>query len=85
MLVAEGLDTVATVTINGVLVLSADDMFRTWRVDVAGVLNDVRKQLLVMRMAAPLLSFVGECLHTRPTTQSWCSSPLLCGGQSSST
>lgn len=42
MLVAEGLDTVATVTINNVLVLSADDMFRTWRVDVAGVLNDVR-------------------------------------------
>ena len=35
---ATGLDTVATVTINGQVVLSADNMFRTWTVPVKPVL-----------------------------------------------
>ena len=32
-LVFEGLDTYATVTLNGSVLLEADNMFRTWRVD----------------------------------------------------
>ena len=40
-LVCLGLDTVAEVTINGVLVLSANNMFRTWVVDVKSVLKAV--------------------------------------------
>ena len=38
-LVFEGLDTYATVTLNGVELLRADNMFRTWRVDVKGALR----------------------------------------------
>jgi beta-mannosidase len=36
-----GLDTVADVTINGQLVLSANNMFRTWTVDVKSALQAV--------------------------------------------
>lgn len=38
-LVLEGLDTFAEVKINGVSVLKADNMFRTWRVPVKGTLH----------------------------------------------
>ena len=38
-LVFEGLDTYANVTLNGRPVLDADNMFRTWRVDVKNVLR----------------------------------------------
>ena len=38
-LVVEGLDTVAEVRLNGVLVLSAANAFRRWRVPLAGVLR----------------------------------------------
>ena len=40
-LVCLGLDTVADVTINGQLVLSANNMFRTWTVDVKSALQTV--------------------------------------------
>ncbi len=40
-LVCLGLDTVADVTINGQLVLSANNMFRTWTVDVKSALQAV--------------------------------------------
>lgn len=38
-LVCEGLDTLAEVSLNGVVVLTADNMHRTWRVPVGGVLR----------------------------------------------
>ena len=38
-LVFEGLDTYATVTLNGEKILEADNMFRTWRVDVKRALK----------------------------------------------
>lgn len=38
-LVIEGLDTVAEIRLNGVLVLSAANAFRRWRVDCAGLLR----------------------------------------------
>lgn len=38
-LVIEGLDTVAEVRLNGVLVLSAANAFRRWRVDAAGLIR----------------------------------------------
>ncbi|MHB1193655.1 MAG: beta-mannosidase [Longimicrobiales bacterium] len=38
-MVFEGLDTWASVTLNGTGILEADNMFRTWRVDVRGTLR----------------------------------------------
>ena len=38
-LVFEGLDTYATVTLNGSTLLEADNMFRTWRVDAKRLLK----------------------------------------------
>ncbi len=38
-LVFDGLDTFATVRINGQVVLTADNMFRTWRIDAKSVLH----------------------------------------------
>jgi len=38
-LVFNGLDTYATVTLNGTQILSADNMFRTWRLDVKKLLK----------------------------------------------
>ncbi|HSG09829.1 MAG TPA: glycoside hydrolase family 2 protein [Longimicrobiales bacterium] len=38
-LVFDGLDTYASVTLNGTPVLEADNMFRTWRVDAGGALQ----------------------------------------------
>ena len=38
-LVFHGLDTFAQVTLNGTVILQADDMHRTWRVDVKNVLR----------------------------------------------
>lgn len=38
-LVCEGLDTLASVSVNGQAVLSADNMFRTWRADLRSVLK----------------------------------------------
>jgi beta-mannosidase len=51
-LVFEGLDTWASVTLNGTIVLEADNMFRTWRVDVRGSLRAGPNQLEV-RFAPP--------------------------------
>ena len=47
-LVFEGLDTFADVYLNGVKVLSADNAFRTWRVDVRGRLTPRANELLVV-------------------------------------
>ncbi len=46
-LVCEGLDTLATVRINGQTVGSADNMFRTWRFDVKRVLRAGHNELEV--------------------------------------
>ena len=46
-LVFEGLDTYANVYLNDSLVLTADNMFRTWVIDVSGILNDGENQLKV--------------------------------------
>ncbi len=51
-LVFEGLDTWALVTLNGEPVLEADNMFRTWRVDVRGALRSGANRLEV-RFAPP--------------------------------
>jgi beta-mannosidase len=47
-LVFRGLDTYATVTLNGVPVLSADNMFREWRADCKGALRAGRNVLRVV-------------------------------------
>lgn len=44
-LIFEGLDTYADVTLNGKAVLSADNMFRTWSVDVHNLLHPRNNQL----------------------------------------
>jgi beta-mannosidase len=46
-LVFEGLDTYATVTLNGSEVLRADNMYRRWRVPVKALLREGRNHLLV--------------------------------------
>ena len=44
-LVCDGLDTLATVSINGAPVLEADNMFRVWRVDVLSLLRPGENKL----------------------------------------
>lgn len=46
-LVFEGIDTYATVFVNGHKVLRADNMFRTWRVDVKGFLHEGQNEIRV--------------------------------------
>ncbi|MEP0984107.1 hypothetical protein [Ekhidna sp.] len=52
-LVFEGLDTYADVYLNDSLVLEADNMFRTWNVDVGGILKAKRNHLLI-RFKSPI-------------------------------
>ncbi|ESQ89683.1 hypothetical protein ABAC460_12505 [Asticcacaulis sp. AC460] len=52
-LVFEGLDTFATVSVNGTKILSADNMFRTWRVPVKDVLKPGRN-VITVDLASPL-------------------------------
>jgi beta-mannosidase len=47
-LVFEGLDTYATVTLNGSVLLEADNMFRTWRVDAKRLLRPGANTLHVL-------------------------------------
>lgn len=46
-LVFEGLDTYATVWLNGKKILDADNMFLTWRVDIKSFLHEKNNELLV--------------------------------------
>ncbi|MCK4570247.1 MAG: glycoside hydrolase family 2 protein, partial [Bacteroidales bacterium] len=46
-LVFEGLDTYAKGYLNDSLIISADNMFRTWKADVTGILNNWENNLLV--------------------------------------
>ena len=46
-LVFDGLDTYATVYLNGKQILSADNMFRQWRVDVKNILKPSANTLLI--------------------------------------
>ena len=51
-LVFDGLDTLATVSLNGTVILNADDMHRTWCVDVTGKLQ--AENTLQVDFASPL-------------------------------
>ncbi len=46
-LVFEGIDTYASVTLNGEKLFDADNMFRTWKVDVKPFLKEKKNQLVV--------------------------------------
>ncbi len=52
-LVFDGLDTFATVTLNGVQLLTADNAHRRWRVDAKAALKAGRNELVV-RFASPI-------------------------------
>lgn len=52
-LVFEGLDTYASVYLNDRLILEADNMFRTWRVDVSKLLNEGENTLYI-RFKSPI-------------------------------
>ncbi|GAB6929083.1 glycoside hydrolase family 2 protein [Paenibacillus sp. JCM 10914] len=52
-LVFDGLDTYADVSINGTKVLSADNMFRSWRVDVKALLQ-TRGNVINIRFRSPI-------------------------------
>lgn len=47
-LVLEGLDTLADVTLNGLLILQADNMHRTWRVDIKDSLRDGENKIAIV-------------------------------------
>lgn len=47
-LVFEGLDTYASVMLNGRQVLAADNMFRTWRIDVTGIARAGENELSIL-------------------------------------
>ena len=47
-LVFDGLDTYAEITLNGRRILSADNMFRTWRVNVTGLLRAKGNELHIL-------------------------------------
>jgi beta-mannosidase len=47
-LVFEGLDTYAEVKLNGTPILSADNMFRSWRIDVGALLKKTNNQLHIL-------------------------------------
>ena len=51
-LVFDGLDTYATVYLNGKLVLKADNMFRQWRADVKSILRSGDNQLKIVFQSA---------------------------------
>jgi len=44
----EGLDTYADVFLNDSLILNADNMFRTWTTDVAGILREGKNELRIL-------------------------------------
>ncbi len=46
-MVFEGLDTYAEIVLNDSLVLSADNMFRSWRIDVYGLLRSTQNELAI--------------------------------------
>jgi len=52
-IVFEGLDTYADVHLNGRLIVRADNMFRTWRVDVKDLLRKANNELVV-RFRSPV-------------------------------
>lgn len=52
-LIFEGLDTFAQVSVNGQKVLASDNMFRTWRVPVKGVLK-AGVNIITVDLASPL-------------------------------
>jgi beta-mannosidase len=65
-LVFEGLDTWASVTLNDAPILQADNMFRTWRVDVARTLREGTNTLEV-RFAPPIrAAAAGAATHPWP-------------------
>ena len=52
-LVLSGLDTVVDVRVNGRHVLAADNMFRTWRVDLAGIARNGENEIELHFRSAP--------------------------------
>jgi beta-mannosidase len=59
VLIFEGLDTIAEITLNGKRLGLADNMFRTWRFDVTRLLHDCGNQLLI-RFRSPTRAALAE-------------------------
>lgn len=53
-LVCDGIDTAATVTLNGVNLGSVNNMFRSWRFDVSGHLEAGAENTLVISVESPI-------------------------------
>ncbi len=53
-LIFEGLDTYAEVFLNGESILLADNMFRTWRIDISGKLLKGQRNELIVRFESPI-------------------------------
>lgn len=55
-LVFEGLDTYANIYVNGTLLLNANNMFRTWRINVKPYLQQNNNQLLIVFKSADAIA-----------------------------
>jgi beta-mannosidase len=64
-LVFEGLDTYAEVYVNDVLVLKADNMFRTWRVDCKSALT-IGDNILRVRFRSPINEVLPRMAQIKP-------------------
>ncbi len=64
----DGLDTVATVCLNGHEILQADNMFRTWEVDIAAVVEEGEN---ILRVHFPSLVPIMEAGHGRRHLPAW--------------
>jgi beta-mannosidase len=58
-IVLEGLDTYADVSLNGVRVLEADNMFRTWRIDAKEMLHEGKNELRIV-FRSPVQAVAGR-------------------------
>ncbi len=76
---AEGLDTLATVEVNGRRVLTADNMFRTWEAEVGGLLRPGGEANRIrVRIASPLPAMAAG-QRRRPLHEWNCYDPRFAG------
>jgi len=69
LLRCEGLDTIAAISLNGVAVGSADNMFRTWEFDIKAALKTGRNQLSIL-FKSPI-KYIEACAKDQRPLPGW--------------